>query len=306
MDSRQLPPFAALRAFAAVGRLGGFRKAAAALGISHAIVSRHISGLEQHLGTTLIDRGTGTLTVAGKAYHSRIFAAIAEMEAATRAARASHGEQLRIWCSAGFALHWLTRRLPAFGGRAEGIMVDLHSTDAEPALLQDEADGEIRYRHDRPDEDRRRGVRMIELARPAVYPVASPQLLARLPGAINSADDLLRCPLIEEVNAMEWTLWFLAQSVSPGALSAPVARYGQAHLTLAAARAGQGIALSNDFLAAEDLAEHRLVKVSPGAGRFVEVAMGAYVFRGAQVRWNEPALARFRTWLRAEIARDTT
>jgi DNA-binding transcriptional LysR family regulator len=46
----RLPPFAALRAFDAIGRRGGIRRAAEELGISHAIVSRHLAALETFWG----------------------------------------------------------------------------------------------------------------------------------------------------------------------------------------------------------------------------------------------------------------
>jgi len=45
LHPKALPPFAALRAFEAVGREGGIRKAAASLGIDHAVISRHIRQL---------------------------------------------------------------------------------------------------------------------------------------------------------------------------------------------------------------------------------------------------------------------
>ncbi|HZV10484.1 MAG TPA: LysR family transcriptional regulator, partial [Novosphingobium sp.] len=183
--SDRLPPFAALRAFAAVGEVGGIRKAADALSISHAIVSRHISALEAELGMLLLDRRSGQLTEAGQAYHARISAAIGEMEEATRALRASRGGVLTIWCSPGLSLLWLARRLPDFAARAQGALgrpvIDLRSTDSEPHFERNEADGDIRYLFDNDPATSLRGVRTDELARPPVFPVAAPELLARLP-----------------------------------------------------------------------------------------------------------------------------
>jgi DNA-binding transcriptional LysR family regulator len=87
MSTGILPPFAVLRAFDRVGRLGGIRKAAHSLQISHAIVSRHMAALETFLGVTLYNRRTGELTEAGRRYHARISAAISDMEAATSAVK---------------------------------------------------------------------------------------------------------------------------------------------------------------------------------------------------------------------------
>ena len=52
-----IPPFAALRAFDAIARLGGVRKAAEMLSLDHAVVSRHLRAIEAWTGTTLIASG---------------------------------------------------------------------------------------------------------------------------------------------------------------------------------------------------------------------------------------------------------
>ena len=298
--STHLPPFAALRAFDQVGRTGGIRKAAEALGVSHAIVSRHIAGLEELLGVALLTRKTGALTEAGRAYHARITAAIAEIAAATQAARPLRGDGLTIWCSPGFALHWLTRHLPEFSAGRQRPMIDLRSTDIEPDFDRQEADGDIRYHYDGAPAAAK-AVRIEELARPPVFPVAAPQLLTR---PVTTLADLRALPLIQESSDSEWLLWLRAQGDTTGQLPPHVARYGQSHLALAAARAGQGVALANHFLAAEDLAAGRLVRVVPTGQPLRPVALGAYVFRCARARARDPQIERFRSWLRAAVARD--
>ena len=301
-----LPPFAALRAFDAVGRTGGIRKAAEALGVSHAIVSRHIAALEETLGAALVARKTGTLTPAGSAYHARISAAIAEIAAATQAARPARGASLTIWCSPGFALHWLTRHLPDFASARQRPMIDLRSTDTEPDLDAGEADGDIRYHYDGAPSRAGRGTMVEELARPPVFPVAAPQMLARLLAQpVATLADLRGLPLIQEASDSEWLMWLRAQGDHSGQLSPRIARYGQSHLALAAARAGQGVALANHFLAAEDLAAGRLVRVIPARQPLKPVALGAYVFRCARARSRDPQIERFRGWLRAAVARET-
>ena len=299
-----LPPFAALRAFAAVGQHRGFRKAAEALGVSHAIVSRHIAALEQQLGVLLLNRSTGQLTETGQSYYARVSLAISDLQAATDAILAGRRTGLTIWCSPGFALHWLTKRLHSFGSRLNRPIIDLRSTDEEPAFDRTDADGDIRYCPDDTSLAGARGGRLLELARPPFFPVASPQFLAGLGRSIEDAADLLDLPMIEERNDAEWKAWFAGQDVDASALRSPVARYGQAHLTIAAARAGQGIALSNHYLAAEDLSSGRLQMLQASRRPFNAVPLGAYVFRSSQARWQDPALIRFRNWLKAEIAAD--
>ncbi len=133
--SRNLPPFAALRAFDAVGRLSGIRRAAEALGISHAIVSRHLRSLEQDLGLSLFDRDLGQLTAAGQAYYLRVSVAISELGAATAAARSKRKESLVVWCAPGLANQWLTAHLAQYIDQHRFSVLDLRASDTPPNFM---------------------------------------------------------------------------------------------------------------------------------------------------------------------------
>ncbi|CAD7340984.1 LysR family transcriptional regulator [Sphingomonadales bacterium 56] len=298
-----LPPFSALKAFEAVGRLGGIRRAAKSLGISHAIVSRHVRGLEERLGATLLDRDSGQLTAVGFDYHGRLMKVFNELREATAAVRARTDGKLVISCVGGLALHWLAARLAMSSGQNGMPPVDLRSEEALLDLSNNAVDGDIRYIGDCQTLDRKRGVRTVELARPHVFPLASPMFIARWGDKIRSAEDLAKLPLIEERSDVEWRMWMKAQSIDLPP-NTPTGRYGHAHLALAAARAGQGVALGNHYLIAEDLAAGRLVKVMPREKEFLPVALGAYVFRGPANRWSDPSIVRFRRWLGAQFSAD--
>lgn len=298
-----LPPFAALRAFEAVGRLGGIRRAAKSLGVSHAIVSRHLRALEEELSTALLDRESGQLTSVGADYHSRLARVFAELHDATDAVRGRTDGKLVITCAHGLAFHWLAVRLAGARSIANMPDVDLRSQEGESDLSQNGADGDIRYLRDGSGTVRRRGERMIELARPTVFPVAAPQLLEELGARLHTVEDLVSMPLIEEGGDAEWQMWMKHQGVETP-VKARAGRYGHAHLALAAARAGQGFALGNHFILADDLQRGALVRVKPMEGEFRPVALGAYVFRGHSSRWKDPSLARFRRWLQREFDAD--
>ena len=298
-----LPPFAALRAFDMVGRSGGIRKAATQLGLSHAIVSRHLATLEQHLGVNLFNRRTGELSEHGRRYHARVAAAIADLEAATEAFRGTRERALTIWCSAGFSLHWLAQRLPDFQRRAtaSAVVIDLRSTDAEPSFDSGEADGDIRYLSDGAASNLPASVRTELLVRPDVFPVASPALLGQQANALRRRADIFELPLIHEGGGEEWAQWLAVQGIATGATQPPAARFGQAHLALMAARSGQGVALANTYLVADDLARGTLVRVLPADDAWQSAPIGAYYFRCARARWSDPLLARFRRWLRDAV-----
>ena len=294
-----LPPFAVLRAFDSVGKFRGIRRAADALGISHAIVSRHLRSLEQDLGVTLFDRDMGQLTVAGQMYHDRISVAIAEMEAASIAARSKRQEALIVWCAPGLAHQWLTVHLAKYTSQYRGMVIDLRSSDIPPDLVNNQAVGDIRYLSDiNTPSDRR--IRHIELARPDVLPVASPEWARKLAGSLKEPSDLLDAELIHEGDDDQWKRWFALQGVVSSS-PARIAHYGHAHLALAAAKAGQGVALGNRYLCANDIAEGRLQVLKPSDQPCRPAPLGAYVFRALTTMWQDPAIARFRRWLVAEF-----
>ena len=68
--------------FNAVAETGSFRAAAERLNVSPSAVSKSINELEARLGARLIARTTSqlALTEAGRAYHTRVAAALATLE----------------------------------------------------------------------------------------------------------------------------------------------------------------------------------------------------------------------------------
>jgi DNA-binding transcriptional LysR family regulator len=90
-----------MRAFLRVVQAGGFSKAAARLDISPAMVTKHVSSLEERLGVRLLNRTTRqvSLTEAGAAYYehcSRIVGELDDVEAAVGASTRAPRGTLRI------------------------------------------------------------------------------------------------------------------------------------------------------------------------------------------------------------------
>jgi DNA-binding transcriptional LysR family regulator len=302
-DHRLLPPLAALRAFEAVGRLGGIRRAAKELMIDHAVVSRHIRSLETWVGVQLVVRhGTGyTLTEKGEVYHQQIYAAVTAIAEATGALMKG-GEELKlhIWCIPGFASLWLTDHLGDFLSANRDIDVDFRPADYSPDFRGKDVDGDIRYLREWEEAALPKIVHRFEFVRPAVFPVASPECAAALP-TIRSAQDLLDVPLLHEDNDAEWHHWFIGQGV-PVPERLPGSRLWHAHMTLNAARQGLGVALANRMLLRDDLEAGRLVAIQPTETPFTPVRFGGYTFIAREDRWNAPAVLRFRRWLQHAVA----
>jgi DNA-binding transcriptional LysR family regulator len=300
-ESRLMPPFAALRAFEAVGRTGGLRRAALDLSVDHAVISRHIRALEAWVGFQLVERTQtgGRLTEAGHTYHARISAAFAEIVAATNALmRPSDAVSLKIWCIHGFASHWMAHRLGEFTANHPMLDIEVQATDVTPNIPAREADADIRYLYGtaRPEE-RATGVRSIEIARPIVVAVASPAFV-EAHGPISIGPELLNLPLLHKKNGDQWHDWLIAQGIEPPA-SLPGLRLWHNHITIEAAQNGQGIALANLLLVKDHLRSGRLVRLDQ-----TDVSIGAYFFTVRSDRWQEPSLAALRKWLVAAVNAD--
>jgi DNA-binding transcriptional LysR family regulator len=301
---KALPPFESLRAFDAVARLGGVRKAAQYLCRDHAVVSRHLRAIEEWIGAKLIERtpAGAILTEDGLRYHREIATAMDIIAGATIDLMKRNDDRcLHIRCMPGFALHWLTARLGDFEQANPKTDVELRPADRSPEFLAHETDIEIRLIPTYgPPIEVPSNLRTIKVARTPIIGVASKEYLAAAP-PLREPRDLLRHTLLHEENFDRWRNWLAAHKVVDAVeLSGP--RLWQGHLTLDAARYGRGVALTNALIAADDLREGRLVEVGKGLRTFQPYAMGYYEFIAKADRWEAPLIRRFREWLISTIA----
>ena len=297
-DSKAIPPFAALRAFEAVGRLGGVRKAALALAVDHAVVSRHVRMIENWTGVPLFERSGGhlNLTAAGTKYHAQVSNAIFELAAATSELRGDENQGVSIvWCIPGFAAQWVYRQLADFMEKFPHYKVELRPTDSIANLEMHEADVDIRfYGDDWPPEPGGKGLKHVELARPLVIPVASPEVASRL-SELSSVSDLANEEvLLHTDNPKEWPTWLRLNGVEVSG-ELPGSMLWHAHIAIAAACQGRGVALANNYLVGEELARGELVEVVLPDAR--PVVLGAYFFVARENRWSSPPIAQFRRFL---------
>ena len=303
---KTIPPFEALRAFDAVARLGGVRKAAQGLRRNHAVVSRHLRTVEEWTGTTLIERTpTGAvLTEQGVKYHQQIAAAIDMIANATiELIKTGVENSISIWSMPGFAYQWLMAHLESFEISNPGISIAIKPTQAVPDFDRQEADIDIRFSplFGEPLQ-LSPGCKSIEIARPPTIAVASPEYLASAPRA-KEPRDLLAHQLIHEEDFKDWSQWLAAHGLDDE-VDLTGLRLFHGHLTLDAARRSRGIALTNHYVAADDLASGSLVEIGGTKDSFEHVPLGAYVFVARTDRWNVGPIRRFREWLLDAVAGD--
>lgn len=301
--ARAIPPLAALRAFEAVGRLGGIRKAAVSLELDHSVISRHLRQLEDWVGAALFQRHRGQvhLTDVGARYHGRISAALAEISLATAEIRNPQDQKkVLVWCVPGFATQWVLDRLAIFERTRPDYSVELRPTEIKANLLAYEADVDIRFYLDEwPPDPGGRGLQYVELVRPPIMVVASPQLAARLDGI--TAAELVDAPLLHEEHDQQWRAWLSLNNVTnlPEKIAGPLLWH--AHLAIAAARSSRGLALASTYLVDDDLKSGGLVELKIPDAR--QVVIGAYAYVTRADRWSADGVLQFRRFLQAEVNR---
>jgi DNA-binding transcriptional LysR family regulator len=158
---------------------GTFSAAALAAGVTPAAVSRSISRLEKRLGVRLFVRSTRSvrLTDGGKAYFEQCRGALNQL---VEAERQVTGDQLqpsgtlRISAPTTYAHHRLLPLLPAFRERFPLIKVEVHISNRNVDLHNENFDCAVRVR---PQPDSTTVARLLENA-PLVV-VASPAYLKR-------------------------------------------------------------------------------------------------------------------------------
>jgi DNA-binding transcriptional LysR family regulator len=135
--------------FAEVVQAGSFTAAAERLEISKAVVSKHVSRLEQRLGARLFHRTTRrlTLTEAGEALYRRSAPALAELEEVqndvAQLAGAPRG-RLRVSAPTYFGTVTLAPLLKPFLARYPEVMIDVDLDDRIVDLVKDRFDVAIR------------------------------------------------------------------------------------------------------------------------------------------------------------------
>jgi len=296
--ARILPPLAALRAFEAAARHGSFRAAAEELAITQSAVSHQIAGLERRLGTALFRRRARRveLTEAGAAYFPFLGDAFERIAQGTAlVSRQALAGELMIQVYVTVAVKWLIPRLHRFQSAEPDILVRMSTNQLDWEF--DAATGDLGIictsRPDRPN------LHYAHLFDARLFPVCSPGIAQGGTGLRQPAE-LVNHRLLKLYTAGDdWRAWLEAAGV-PQLAERSAPQFDSYLLALEAAIEGQGVALVPHFMVAADLKAGRLVK--PFA---VEVRQpGRWYLACRRERRADAHIARFRDWLKAEIAAD--
>lgn len=254
---RGIPSLNALRAFEAAGRHLNFRKASEELHVTAGAVSQQVRKLEAELDVALFVRQADgiSLTQHGRIYHRRLVEIFEDLRLATASMRPAPGS-VTISVTPTVASKWLIPRLPEFAEHQPDIDVRILATERVLSFRSEPVDLVIRQTASTFGS----GVRAEVLFRQELVAVCAPVLVEglTLPLADNEIASL---PLLHDSGGF-WEK-YLSEVIDFDAAKVRGIHLGATGLCLDAALAGQGVALASRFLVSRELADGRLVQVTP-------------------------------------------
>jgi len=249
---RRLPPLSALPAFEATARLGSVTAAAEELGRTHSAVSKQIAHLSDDVGGGLFQKvGNGLkLTARGERLRQATKSALDELDRVGRQLRGEVDERhVDLLMSATLATRWLIPRLPGFYALHPELEIRLRMA-GHSWVPEHEVDIAISYDRLR---NRTKEDAGMAIGDTAYGPVCAPTYpLRQVDGAWRVGTTLTNAGA-----AHSWREWGGRAGIE---LSAEHdLEYPQHVLALEASAAGLGLALAEQRLVEQDLANGRLI-----------------------------------------------
>jgi DNA-binding transcriptional LysR family regulator len=248
--------------FVRIADAGSISKAARSLRLSVAMASRHLRGLEEHLGVELVRRTTRhlSLTEAGTEFLVRSRALLAGVDEARDALQPGKGAAglLIVSLPVSFGLAQVGPLFPALLEKHPRLKLDLRFEDRFVDLLTDGVDIAVRAGVRPPDSP---FVVARKLAVVERVLCASPAFLKKH-AALRSIDALGRLPCV--LQGPPPTLWTFETEDGPKAIEVfGRVRTNNVFSIREAALAGAGLARLPLWIVDEDLKRRRLLRVLP-------------------------------------------
>ena len=253
-----------MRVFAKVVEQGSFVAAGSALGLSNAVVTRHLADLERHLGARLLNRTTRrlSLTETGHAYLDKVRQILQDVDDADAIATSQATRPvgaLRIYCHVGFGQLQLAQMLPDYALRYPDVTLDVMLSDRTVDLVEEGFDVGIFIGLQKFDAS------MIarKIASSEIILCASPSYVTRH-GMPQEPPDISQHACLNfayEQLRHHWTIEDGTSSREIPITSRVISNNGA--LLRECALAGMGIALRSTFMLGDDLAAGRLVRLLP-------------------------------------------
>jgi len=255
--------FQEMAVFSKVVAAGSLSAAARELGLSPALISRRLAGLEARLGVRLINRTTRSLrlTDEGAGYYdtcTRVLAEIEEADAAVSAGRVEPQGALKVAIPASFGHRHVAPLIPEFASRYPQVRLALSLSDRNVNVIDEGFDLAIRIAH---LEDSSLAARRLAPNRRVVC--ASPAYLERHGTPLTPQDLTQHNCLTANDFVMSWD--YKEPDGRPGSVRVS-GRYACDNWEVLRewALAGMGVALKSTWDVHRHLEDGSLVSVCPG------------------------------------------
>lgn len=291
-------PVGPLRAFDVAARNLNLSAAAEEMNVTHAAVSRQVKQLEQRLGVKLFERLPRGLKLTA---HGALLAE-GTREAFDRLASALEDvsipavrRKLVISTFASLAARWVMPRVQSFATRFPEVDLQVQTTTRLVDFTRDDVDIALRFGNGRYP-----GLHVVPLFAPKYIVVCAPSLLQRGP-PLKEIADLSRHTLLHDDSHRAWTRWLDATGAT-GVNPRRGIICGDRNSMLQATLEGQGVGLTPEIFASNDLAAGRLIKIFEQSVQ-AEFSIFAVCLPRAL---NDPVVADALDWLIREAAASPT
>ncbi|NRA53456.1 MAG: LysR family transcriptional regulator [Gammaproteobacteria bacterium] len=309
----KMPSLRAIKSFVAAAKYQNFTRAAEALCVTQAAVSRQIRELEASLDVKLFRRAGRAveLTPAGSIFFDACYLSFVNIAQAAQRIQYDHSarQELCICCTPAFATFWLSDRLPDFIATHPNIDINLVTTNnflhMEPGVKPDV--------YINKSSDPREGYHGIALFYDLIYPVCTPQYLADHPQLTN-LESLQQATLLnlspygrsQVSEHIDWGVWFSLQNKElPPAdpLNHNMPNSNDYNMLIKMTLNHQGVCLGWQHLVGSLLAEGKLVRIGQFEACLQEKRH--YLSYAADKEANS-ALKDFKLWMLAQVQDEPT
>ena len=292
MQKSQSISLNAVRVFAIVAQHHSFKRAAESLGVTPGAVSRHVQALEEAMGLQLFIRRNNAihLTELGEVFLQQAAPSLRSLGQAIETAM-GEGQSLTVSASTTLAMRWLIPKLKAFRTLRPDIAVrvetkgsTLSSRTHNVGVSIDYVDVSIDY---------------VAIGKPLgnaeilFEDQSRPYMSPELASSLSKWTDLTAIPALQSTGSnWDWKAW-LKEAELPDASIRYAECFDLDDAALRAAIAGMGMALTSEFLIADDIEAGRLC----AAAESPSVLLGHYTMTVLEPKTSAAMI--FARWLRS-------
>ncbi|GED23188.1 LysR family transcriptional regulator [Halomonas halmophila] len=306
-----MPSLRAVKSFVAAARYQSFTRAAEALCVTQAAISRQVRELEDYLGTPLFRRAGRSveLTTAGSTFFDAAQLSFFNIAQAAERIRKDHSSTakrtLTLYCSPAFSSLWMSHRLPSFFSANPDIDLNLVTTQNFLSLEPGVAPDIFITKMSRV----REGYRSLPLFHDVIYPVCTPSFITMHPdmntleglrdGMLLNLSPYGRSQVSEHV---DWGVWLAIHHLDIKNRRHESPHFFHANdynLLIQMVLNDQGVALGWDHLVKPLVEQGRLIKP---VEQEVVLEETYHYLSYREDKGEDEALIRFRDWFMAQVA----